>query len=482
MADETEISWTDSTFNPWIGCAKVSPGCDHCYAETLDRRKLWSDDVHWGPGTRPMAASENSWKLPLRWQRKAARDGTVNKVFCGSMHDFADTRAPAGARQRLWELVRETPDLRWQMLTKRPKNIMKSLPKDWGNGYHNVCLGVTVEDVEHGLPRIDILRNIPCAMRFLSIEPLLEDIGKIDLTDIGWVIVGGESGRGARPMELDWVLSIREQCTQQNVPFFYKQKGLPRGHGDCLIDGVEVKEWPAFLLHPQPSVVVGPEPISVITSTPEHTPTAQAVAAVSTVSLPDESIAPSTRKVLSSNAQRQQRYKQAHKMTPIDLPARVLDHAKDLKSEWSMASIAKTFETALIIADSLKSSEAVTDNSNRIFFVFLAANHVGESTSILRTHRGIVMSYSRVLTIEMAHKCIKYAAVKLIDFYEYQKLESVTVLNIKHGCAIYVTPTQSLSTDEIFEFIGVQMSQYLTTVFNETIELDLHLHIMNIRC
>ena len=458
MADETEISWTDSTFNPWVGCSKVSPGCEHCYAETFDQRRLWTEELHWGPGTRPMLVSENGWKLPLRWQRKAARERTVHKVFCGSMHDFADTRAPAGARQRLWKLVRETPDLRWQMLTKRPKNILKSLPKDWGDGYQNVCLGVTVENIEHGLPRVDILRRIPCAMRFLSIEPLLEDIGRIDLTDIGWVIVGGESGRGARSMELDWVLNIREQCKRQRVPFFYKQKGAARGHGDCLIDGAEVKEWPAFLLPPQPSV--GPEPTSVIASAR---------------SLPDEAIAQST-KALSSNAQRQLRYKQAHEMTQIDLPAKVLDHARELKLEWSLASIAKTFETALVIADSLKP----TNSGDRIFIVLIAATHMSDSTCILRTDRGIVMSYERVSTIEMTRDCVRYVANKLIESYLYQYVETVEISSVQRGCAINVTPTHGITADVIFQYISEQISHFLTLTFNETITVNLDIRVRKI--
>lgn len=251
----TTISWTGTpldsggiaggfTLNPWWGCEAIAPGCDRCYAEAFDRR---TGGAHWGPGARPRPMSEAYWRNPGKWNAKAIREGTRLRVFAGSMCDVMDKHAPPGARDRLWAEIRATQALDWLLLTKRAPNIVRFLPSDWGTGYENVWLGVTVENRKHGLPRIEHLRKVPSRIRFLSIEPLLEDLGAIDLTGIHWVIVGGESGPGARPMEVDWVRSIRAQCDAAGVPFFYKQKGARSSSGDkggCLLDGLEVKAWP----------------------------------------------------------------------------------------------------------------------------------------------------------------------------------------------------------------------------------------------
>lgn len=242
MAEKTEIAWTDSTFNPWWGCSKVGPGCDHCYAEALDKR---TGGDHWGATKTPRTMSADNWRKPARWQRIAEATSARRRVFCGSMCDWADKHAPDGQRDRLFKLIRETPNLDWQLLTKRAPNISRCLPPDWGSGYENVWLGVTVENRKHGLPRIEHLRRVPALVRFLSIEPLLEDLGVIDLTGIHWVIVGGESGHGARPMESAWVANIKRQCEAAGVAFFFKQWGGRHGNGGCLIDNGEVKQWPA---------------------------------------------------------------------------------------------------------------------------------------------------------------------------------------------------------------------------------------------
>lgn len=241
MAEETEIAWTDSTFNPWWGCSKVGAGCDHCYAESLDKR---TGGNHWGPDKTPRTMSGDNWRKPRRWQKQAEAGGVRRRVFCGSMCDWADKNAPGGERDRLWSLIRETPSLDWQLLTKRAPRIATCLPDDWGDGYPNVWLGVTVENRKHGLPRIDYLRDVPARVRFLSIEPLLEDLGPLNLDGIHWVIVGGESGPLARPMQPEWVASIRAQCEAQGVPFFFKQWGGRRDKGGCLISGGEIKQWP----------------------------------------------------------------------------------------------------------------------------------------------------------------------------------------------------------------------------------------------
>jgi protein gp37 len=189
--------------------------------------------------------SESYWKQALKWQRLAAAAESRRRVFCGSMCDWADKRAPAGQRDRLWQVIRSTPDLDWQLLTKRAPNIQRYLPDDWGNGYPNVWLGVTVEDRKHGLARLEVLKQVPAALRFLSMEPLLEDLGQLDLTGIAWVIAGGESGPAARPMDPEWVLNIQRQCQEQGVPLFFKQWGSRGyGKGGCILLGQEFKEWP----------------------------------------------------------------------------------------------------------------------------------------------------------------------------------------------------------------------------------------------
>jgi protein gp37 len=188
--------------------------------------------------------SEDNWRKPTRWQKSADASNTRRRVFCGSMCDWADKNAPDSERALLWHLIWSTPRLDWQLLTKRAPRIAECLPPDWGTGYENVWLGVTVENRKHGLPRIDHLRSIPARVHFLSVEPLLEDLGDIDLTGIHWVIVGGESGHGARPMASAWVANIQRQCELAGVAFFFKQWGGRLNKDGCLIDGFEIKQWP----------------------------------------------------------------------------------------------------------------------------------------------------------------------------------------------------------------------------------------------
>lgn len=241
MAEKTEIAWCDSTFNAWWGCVAISPGCENCYAEATDKR---FGGNHWGKNSSPRAMSSEYWKKPIRWNKKAIKLNRRHKVFTGSMCDIMGNMAPAGQRDRLWDLIQTTPMLDWQLLTKRAPNIKKFLPDNWGDGFSNVWLGVSVENRKHGLPRIEHLRRVPAKIRFLSLEPLLEPLGDIDLTGIHWVIVGGESGPYARPMDMAWVIDIRRQCEAQGVPFFFKQWGGNRNKGGCLLNGVEIKQWP----------------------------------------------------------------------------------------------------------------------------------------------------------------------------------------------------------------------------------------------
>jgi protein gp37 len=231
----TAINWCDSTFNCWEGCTKVSPGCTNCYAKARDDRQLVEPVRHWGPGAPRRIMSDSYWKQPLAWDREAANAGTRPRVFCGSLCDWADDEAPAGQRDRLWDLIRHTPHLDWLLLTKRANNIKKYLPADWRTGYPNVWLGVTVENQQHGNPRLDVLREIPTVVRFASCEPLLEDLGAIDLNGINWVIIGGETGPNARSMDTAWAKSIIEQCRAQGVAPWMKQLGkLPTENGATL--------------------------------------------------------------------------------------------------------------------------------------------------------------------------------------------------------------------------------------------------------
>lgn len=244
MADNTGIAWTDRTHNIWWGCSSpAGAGCDRCYAATLDKR---TGGNFFGIGTTPRLTSEQNRNKPYRWNREAEAAGVRQKVFCGSMMDAFDKNAPAGARERLWEQIKATPWLDWQLLTKRPSNILKMLPADWGDqGYPNAWLGVTVENKRSGLRRLEQLRDIPAQIRFLSVEPLLEDLGTIDLTGIKWCIVGGESGSGFRRMEKAWADRVIAQCREQNVAAFFKQwGGTANDAGGCLINGIEIKEWP----------------------------------------------------------------------------------------------------------------------------------------------------------------------------------------------------------------------------------------------
>ncbi len=245
MGKETNISWCDATFNPWIGCTPVGPGCDHCYAERFWRMH----GLKPGQDQPRKITSDKYWKDPIKWNAVSAAAGERRKVFCGSLCDVFDNRAPEGARERLWGLIKDTPNLDWLLLTKRSTNIEKYLPiqRDLLGGMWvelpNVWLGVTVENRKHGLPRIDILRNIPATIRFLSIEPLLEDLGQINLEGISWCIVGGESGHNARSMHRRWVESIRFQCIDAGVLFFMKQMS-ERDHGKTFRD---ISTFPSVL-------------------------------------------------------------------------------------------------------------------------------------------------------------------------------------------------------------------------------------------
>jgi len=220
MGEDSQIEWTDHTFNPWIGCTKVSPGCENCYAENYGKRRK----VFWGKG-RPRQRTRD-WEKPLKWNREAVIQGRRIRVFCASLADVFDAEVNPQWRTDLWDLIRQTPFLDWLLLTKRPENIREMLPPDWGDGWSNVCLMTSVED-QARTDRVRLLLEIPAKTRALSIEPLL---GPVELDSqwmkhLDWIIVGGESGAGARPMHPDWVRALRDQCFDHGVEFFFKQWG-----------------------------------------------------------------------------------------------------------------------------------------------------------------------------------------------------------------------------------------------------------------
>jgi protein gp37 len=244
MGTVTAIKWCHHTFNPWRGCAKVSPGCTNCYAEALAKRFRGKHGAWGDGGTRVVATA--AWGDPPNWNRAALAAGERRRVFCASMADvFEDRPELVAPRERLFRLIDVTRGLDWLLLTKRPENLARMLPA--GPPACNVWLGVSVEDRRHGLPRIDVLRQVPAALRFLSCEPLLEDLGALDLAGLGWVIAGGESGPRRREMDLAWLLSIVGQCREAGVPCFVKQDAAPEsGMQGAIPDDVwAVKEFPA---------------------------------------------------------------------------------------------------------------------------------------------------------------------------------------------------------------------------------------------
>lgn len=216
MGDHSKIEWTDHTFNPWWGCERVSPGCQHCYAEAFSKR---TGHAVWGRSAERRFFGESHWRGPLKWDRWAVADGRRARVFCASMADVFEDRADvADERRRLFALIEETPNLDWLLLTKRPANVLRMVPAAWAEGGWpaNVWIGTTVEDQTRADERVPELLKIPAAVRFLSCEPLLGPV-ELDpawLDGIGWVIAGGESGNGARPMHPEWVRRLRDQCTE----------------------------------------------------------------------------------------------------------------------------------------------------------------------------------------------------------------------------------------------------------------------------
>lgn len=269
MAQNTGIEWTDRTFNPWTGCTKISPGCDNCYAEGWSKR---SGHVKWGNNPRKRT-TDAYWKSPLAWQKQSteffAQNGRRQRIFCASLADVFDNKVDPQWRHDLFDLIRATPDLDWQLLTKRPQNIAKMLPQDWGDdGYDNVWLGFTAEDQVRFDQRKQFIEEIPAEIWFVSYEPA---IGALRILDVDpkpdWVIIGGESGGGSRPMEPRWVFDIIDDCHRYNLAPFFKQWGNyannpltgnpdwktakrkevdPHGKGGGLVEGEIIRKFPSI--------------------------------------------------------------------------------------------------------------------------------------------------------------------------------------------------------------------------------------------
>lgn len=251
MAEQSGISWTDATFNPWIGCTKVSVGefgaCVNCYAERDNDRRKWV--AGWGPGVPRRRTAPSNWQQPIRWQRQAAdfvaQFGRHRRVFCASLADVFDNEVSQEWRDDLWALLRATPDLRWLLLTKRIGNAPDMLPADWP--YANAGLGATIVTQAEWDRDYHKLAALPAAFHFISDEPTLAHINIGDARP-DWIITGGESGSEHRPLDLAVVRSMQIQCERNGVTFHHKQNGGVRGKDTgCLIDGREYKAFPPAL-------------------------------------------------------------------------------------------------------------------------------------------------------------------------------------------------------------------------------------------
>jgi protein gp37 len=274
MGKATSIGWTDHTFNPWWGCVRVSPGCEHCYAETFAKRV---GQQVWGPAkTTPRRTfGDHHWAEPERWNADAKEVGRPARVFCASMADvFEDHHELPPHRARLFELIERTPYLDWQLLTKRPENVMGMVPRSWRGAFpENVWLGTSVEDQQRADERVPVLTSIPARIRFLSCEPL---IGPVDLRPwaslaradmvrniaeanalrafanaeawaLHWVIVGGESGPGARPMDSSWARDLVAVCDEAGIAAFVKQLGAAHAPARSDAKAEEIEHFPAEL-------------------------------------------------------------------------------------------------------------------------------------------------------------------------------------------------------------------------------------------
>ena len=247
MAEHSHIEWTDATWNPVRGCTKISPGCKHCYAETFAERFRGVKGHPYEQGF-DLRLVPPKLAEPLRWR-------SPKMIFVNSMSDLFHDRVPD---DYILAVAKVMVAARWhtyQVLTKRSERLRELLGSklSFAAAERHIWWGVSVEDKVYGLPRVKDLQNSPAAVRFLSVEPLLEDLGKIDLRGIDWMIVGGESGAGARPMRKEWVLSLRDQCQLAGVRFFFKQwGGVRKKQAGRRLEGKTYDEFP-----PRPRYPIG---------------------------------------------------------------------------------------------------------------------------------------------------------------------------------------------------------------------------------
>jgi protein gp37 len=253
MAGFSKIEWTDSTFNPWVGCTKIKrPGnkpsaCDFCYAEKWAKR---SGQVRWGNFAR-RRTTESYWRGPLGWNSQASdfhsKFGRRRRVFCASLADVFDNQVDAEWRADLFDLIRLCDQIDWQLLTKRPQNIKKMLPRDWGSGYPNVWLGTTAEDAISYQQRVNHLLALPAVVKFVSYEPALGPLGTIEVQGEtpDWIIIGGESGVRAdfaRPTQPQWARDAIAECRRHSVAPFLKQWGSYSNNPLVIEDGLTIEE------------------------------------------------------------------------------------------------------------------------------------------------------------------------------------------------------------------------------------------------
>jgi protein gp37 len=237
MSTNSAIEWTDTTWNPVTGCTKISVGCKNCYAERMTNRLQAMGQAHYLHGFK-VRTHETALSLPLKWKKPRS-------IFVNSMSDLFHDEVPDSFISKVFNIMKDRPQHIFQVLTKRSKNLLKlSRNLLWPQ---NVWMGVTVENSDY-LGRIDDLRDTPAKIKFLSLEPLLGPIPKLDLTNIDWVIVGGESGPRARPMSPEWVSDIRDQCIDAEVPFFFKQwGGVNKKKAGRILDGRVWDQMPVIM-------------------------------------------------------------------------------------------------------------------------------------------------------------------------------------------------------------------------------------------
>jgi protein gp37 len=239
MSNNSKIEWTDATWNPVRGCTKISPGCAHCYAETFAERFRGVSGHPYEQGF-DLRLVPGKLEEPLKWK-------SSKMVFVNSMSDLFHAEVPDEYICAVAEIMVQANRHTYQVLTKRSERMASLLQTKlrFASEQPHIWWGVSVENRADGLPRIDHLRSAPAGLRFLSVEPLLEDLGSLDLTDIHWVIAGGESGGRARPMKEEWVIRLRDQCRIQGIAFFFKQwGGFQKAKNGRILDGRTYDEFP----------------------------------------------------------------------------------------------------------------------------------------------------------------------------------------------------------------------------------------------